>query len=143
MRVTKTISTSAVTKEWLLIDASNLILGRLATKISHLLRGKHKVYFSPNIDCGTNIVVINASKIVLTGKKWTDKIYYSHSQYPGGLKSRTACDLHKAKDTELVRLAVKRMLPKNRLCREQIKSLHIYGNAEHKHQAQKPKLIEV
>ena len=132
-----------VEKKWLLIDAKDQILGRLAAQIAKLLRGKHKPYYTPHINCGDNIIVINADKVKLTGKKLQQKIYYRHTGYPGGIKEVKAADLLSGKYPErMLNLAVKRMLPKESpLARQQLKCLHIYRDTEHPHKAQKPVLI--
>ncbi len=143
MKQTKMLAKEAIVKEWLIIDANEHHLGRLATKIVHLLRGKHKPFFTPHNDCGDYVIIVNSANIVLTGKKWTDKKYYRHSQYPRGLKSEIAEKLHQRKPTELLKLAVKRMLPRNRLARQQMKHLFIYANNVHKHTAQKPKEVNI
>ena len=132
-----------VDKKWHLVDAENKILGRMATQIAVRLRGKHKPIFTPHADTGDFVVVINAEKIALTGRKWDQKIYYHHSGYPGGLKQITAKKLLEKKPEELVRLAVKRMLPKNSLGRRQLKKLKIYVGSEHPHEAQNPQIMEI
>ncbi len=132
-----------VEKNWLLIDAKEQILGRLAAQIAKLLRGKHKPYYTPHINCGDNIIVINADKVKLTGKKLQQKTYYRHTGYPGGIKEVKAADLLSGKYPErMLTLAVKRMLPKESpLARQQLKCLHIYRDNEHPNKAQKPVLI--
>ncbi len=139
----KTISANKETvhKEWVLIDAEDQILGRLASKTAKLLRGKMKTDFTAHVDCGDNVIVINAEKIKLTGKKLTDKEYLSHSGYPGGQKTRTPKELLAKKPTAVVEKAVKGMLPKNRLGSELFRNLHVYAGSEHPHQAQQPKAI--
>ncbi len=126
-------------REWYVIDAEGQVLGRLASEIAKRLRGKHRPDFTPHVDVGDFIVVVNAEKIRLTGKKWDQKIYWRHSGYMGGLKLRTARQMREEKPEELLRLAVKRMLPKNRLGRKLLKKLKIYTGPEHPHQAQNPK----
>jgi large subunit ribosomal protein L13 len=133
----------AVAKKWHLVDAENKILGRLATQIAVRLRGKHKPIFTPHADTGDFIVVVNADKIALTGSKWDKKLYYRHSGYIGGLKKITARKLLEKKPEEILRLAVKRMLPKNSLGRRQLKKLKIYAGPEHCHQAQGPERLEI
>lgn len=130
-------------KEWVLIDASDEVLGRLASKVAFILRGKHRPDFTPHVDCGDNVIVINAEKIRLTGKKWTDKVYLSHSGYPGGQKSTSPEDLYKKNPASLVEKAVKGMLPKNRLGRELFRNLSVFNGNEHPHEAQKPKQIKL
>ena len=141
----KTISANrkTVTKDWVLIDASDISLGRTASVVAGLLRGKHKSNFTPHVDCGDNVVVINADKIKLTGEKWSQKEYISHSGYPGGQKIITADKLHKKNNIKLVENAVKGMLPKNKLGAELYRNLKVFPQAEHTHQAQKPKLIDL
>ena len=136
---TFSITPSHIHKEWLLIDAQGQTLGRLASEISRLLRGKHKPRFVPHLDGGDYVIVINADKITLTGQKLQQKMYYRHSGYPGGLKSITAADLLEKKPTEVLKLAVKGMLPRNKLRAVMLKNLKIYAGTEHPHGAQKPK----
>ena len=139
----KTISANAatVTKDWVLIDAEGQVLGRLAAKVAMLLRGKTKPNFTPHVDCGDNVVIINAEKVLLTGMKMDDKVYYSHSGYPGGQSETTPRKLIAKKPTAVVEKAIKGMLPKNRLGRELFRNLHVYAGSEHPHQAQQPKPI--
>ncbi len=132
-----------VQREWYVVDASGKVLGRLASEIAKRLRGKHRPHFAPHVDVGDFIVVVNAAKIRLTGKKWDQKIYWRHSGYMGGLKTRTARQMLQEKPEELIRLAVKRMLPKNRLGRKLLKKLKVYAGPEHPHQAQNPKPLEL
>ncbi len=141
----KTVSANkeTVTKEWVLIDAENEILGRLATKAAVLLRGKLKPNYTPHVDCGDNVVIINAEKIRLTGKKWEGKEYISHSGYPGGQKVMTANQIHHKNPIALVEMAIKGMLPKNKLASQLFRNLHVYAGAEHKQEAQKPKKINL
>jgi large subunit ribosomal protein L13 len=141
----KTISASKETssKEWVLIDAENQVLGRLATKAARLLRGKLKTDYTPHADCGDNVIIINAEKIILTGKKMSDKIYLSHSGYPGGQKETTPEFLLHKKPTAVVEKAIRGMLPKNRLGRELFRNLYVYAGTEHPHQAQQPKTINL
>ncbi len=127
-------------KGWHLIDANGKVLGRLATDIANILRGKNKPIFTPHLDMGDFVVVINAQKVRLTGKKWDQKVYYRHSGYPGGIKSCTAEELRQKKPEELIRHAVRGMLPKNRLGRKMLKKLKIYASEEHPHEAQTPTL---
>jgi len=133
----------AVQQSWYLVDADNKVLGRLASELAKILRGKNKPDFTPHVDTGDYVVVINAEKVNLTGNKLKDKVYYRHSGYPGGIKSMTAEDLKAKRPEDLVRLAVKGMLPKNRLGRKLFKKLKVYAGAEHPHQAQQPKPIEI
>jgi large subunit ribosomal protein L13 len=128
---------------WYVIDAQGLILGRLATKIADILRGKNKAYYTPHTDCGDYVVVINADKIVLTGNKWNDKIYITHSGWMGNKRETAAKDLAKKHPEELIELAVKRMLPKNILSRSVIKKLSVYTGDQHPHRAQTPQVLLV
>ena len=132
-----------VKRDWYVIDAEGVNLGRLATRVADVLRGKHKPTFTPHIDCGDYVIVINASKINLTGNKLDKKMYYNHSGYPGGLRERTARTMVEKYPVEMVERAVKGMLPKNRLGRQIFKQLFVYAGSEHKQQAQKPERLEV
>lgn len=142
----KTVSANkaSVNKGWVVIDADSKVLGRLASEVARVIRGKNKPDFTPNVDCGDNVIIINADKIRLTGKKWTDKVYISHTGYPGGQRSATPKEVMAAKSsTILVERAVRGMLPKNRLGRELFGNLYVYEGAEHPHEAQKPKEIKL
>ncbi len=141
----KTISANKETssKEWVLIDAENQVLGRLATKVARLLRGKLKTDYTPHADCGDNVIIINAEKILLTGKKMNEKIYLSHSGYPGGQKETSPELLLQKKPAAVVEKAIRGMLPKNRLGRELFRNLYVYAGPEHPHQAQQPKTINL
>lgn len=132
-----------VVRNWYVIDAENVNLGRLASKAAHILRGKHKTTFTPHVDCGDNVIVINASKVNLTGNKLNDKIYYNHSGYTGGLRERTAKEMKENYPVEMIERAVKGMLPKGRLGRQMYKKLFVYEGSEHPHMAQKPKKMEI
>ncbi len=132
-----------VEKKWYLVDANDKVVGRMATQIAMRLRGKHKPIFTPHADTGDFVVVINAEKVVFTGKKWDDKIYYRHTGYMGGLKEITAKKLLEKKPEEVLRLAVKRMLPKNSLGRRQLKKLKIYTGPRHPHEAQQLETWEI
>ncbi len=132
-----------VVKNWYLVDASNRVVGRMATQIAMRLRGKHKPIFTPHADTGDFVVVVNAEKVVFTGKKWDGKIYYRHTGYMGGLKEITAKKLLEKKPEEILRLAVKRMLPKNSLGRRQLKKLKIYTGPKHPHEAQQLEKWEI
>lgn len=134
---------ATVTKEWVVVDAKDEILGRLASKVAFMLRGKHKPNFTPHVDCGDNVVVINAEKIRLTGKKLSDKQYLSHSGYPGGQKARYPKDYLEKKPQALIEKAVKGMLPGNRLGEELFRNLHVFVGEEHDKEAQKPKKINL
>ena len=133
---------SDVKREWYVIDAYGQNLGRLASKVATVLRGKHKAIYTPNVDCGDYVIVINASKINLTGKKLDDKVYFNHSEYPGGVRLRTAREMKENYSEEMIQRAVKGMLPKGRLGREMIKKLFVYAGSEHKQQAQQPKELK-
>ena len=132
-----------VERKWYVIDAEGKPLGRVASKAAHILRGKHKATYTPHIDCGDYVIIINASKVLLTGNKLEDKKYYSHSQYPGGLRTRTAKEMIEKYPEEMVEKAVKGMLPKNRLGRAMYKKLFVYAGSNHKHMAQKPSEMDV
>ena len=130
-------------RNWLVVDATGQTLGRLATQIADALRGKRKPEYTPHCDTGDFVVVVNAEKIQVTGKKRTDKRYYRHSGYPGGLRERTFAEMLERRPEEIIRRAVKGMLPRNRLARQQLRKLKIYAGPEHPHQAQKPQPMEV
>ena len=130
-----------VVRDWYIIDAKDMPLGRVASKAAVMLRGKHKATYTPHIDCGDNIIIINASEVLLTGNKLEDKKYYDHSRYVGGLRERTAKEMKEKYPEEMMERAIKGMLPKGRLGRQMIKKLHVYADANHKHEAQKPKTI--
>ena len=133
-----------VTRDWFIIDADGLVLGRLASQIALRLRGKHKPTFTPHIDCGDNIVVINADKVVLTGNKRTNKTYFWHTGYPGGIRSRTADKILSSKYPERVLMkAVERMISRSPLGRQQMRKLHVYAGNEHPHDAQKPQVLDI
>ena len=129
-------------RNWLVVDASGETLGRLATQIADRLRGKHKPEYTPHCDVGDFVVVINAEKISVTGKKLQEKLYRRHSGYPGGLRTRTLNDMLERKPEEVIRLAVKGMLPRNRLARAQLRKLKVYAGPEHPHAAQQPEKME-
>ncbi len=132
-----------ISKRWYLVDAKDRVLGRLATQIAMRLRGKHKPIFTPHADTGDFIVVINANKVMLTGRKWDKKIYYRHTGYIGGLKEITAKKLLEKKPEDILRFAVRGMLPKNSLGRRQLKKLKIYSGSEHPHEAQQLEKLEI
>ena len=132
-----------VTRDWYVIDAKDIPLGRVAAKAASMLRGKHKTTYTPHMDCGDNVIIINAEKINLTGNKLEDKMYYDHSQYVGGLRERTAKVMKEKYPEEMVERAVKGMLPHNRLGRATSKKLFVYAGSEHKHSAQKPESITI
>lgn len=143
----KTISANkqTVNKEWVVVDATDQVLGRLASKVAKLLRGKYKPNFTPNVDCGDNVIIINADKIILTGNKMQDKEYIRYTGFPGGQRSENPADILKKKNgwDKLVRRTVKGMLPKNKLADRIITNLYVYEGAEHKHEAQTPKVIDI
>ena len=141
----KTVSANKATvdKAWLIIDAESLVLGRLASEVAKLIRGKHKPNFTPHVDCGDNVIVINADKVRLTGKKWSDKVYVRHTGFPGGQRRTTATELKQKSSTLLIENAVRGMLPKNRLGRKLFKNLFVYTDANHLQEAQKPKEIKL
>jgi large subunit ribosomal protein L13 len=130
-------------RNWLLVDAEGQTLGRLATQIADALRGKRKPTYTPHVDVGDFVVVVNAEKITVTGDKLHEKMYYRHSGHPGGLKKRTLNDMLERRPEEVIRLAVRGMLPKNRLARKQLTKLKIYAGPEHPHEAQKPTKLEI
>lgn len=141
----KTVSANkaTVTKEWVLVDAEGQTLGRLSSKVAKILRGKYKPDFTPHVDCGDNVIVINAEKINLTGKKWDAKEYIRHTGYPGGQRSLTASELFTKAPERLVEKAVKGMLPKNKLGSALFRNLKVYAESEHDQEAQKPKTINL
>jgi large subunit ribosomal protein L13 len=141
----KTISANKATvkKEWVVVDATDQHLGRLCSKVAKLLRGKYKPNFTPHVDCGDNVIIINADKIVLTGNKWNDRIYLRYTGYPGGQREFTPADLMKKGEDRLFRKVVKGMLPKNRLGAKLLGNLYVYAGTEHKHEAQQPKSIDI
>jgi large subunit ribosomal protein L13 len=130
-------------RDWYIVDAEGKVLGRLASEIAKRLRGKHKPVYTPHVDTGDFIIVVNAEKIALTGKKLTDKIYYRYSGYPGGLRETTAGKMLKEKPEDLLKIAVKGMLPKNSLGRQMLRKLKVYAGGDHCHEAQCPKVLEI
>ncbi len=141
----KTVSANKATvnKEWVLVDAEGAVLGRLATLVASMLRGKHKTNFTPHVDCGDNVIVINAEKVELTGEKWSGKEYVRHTGYPGGQRFITAEKMLQKNPIGLVEHAVKGMLPKNRLGSELFRNMHVYAGASHPHEAQNPRKVEL
>lgn len=141
----KTISANDATvdKNWVIVDAQSQILGRFASEVAKMLRGKHKPNFTPHVDCGDNVIVINAEKIRLTGKKWNEKVYVRHTGYPGGQRIATPKILMEKAPRTLVEKAVKGMLPKNRLGRKMYTNLYVYAGSEHPHSAQQPKEVKL
>ncbi len=143
MRTTFMANANNIERKWYVVDAEGQTLGRLASEVATILRGKNKPTYTPNVDTGDNVIIINAEKIELTGKKLTDKIYYRHSQFPGGLKSRTALEMRTNYPERMLELAIKGMLPKNSLGRQMFKKLHVYAGNEHPHQAQQPEVYQL
>ena len=142
----KTISAKAgeISTKWYIVDAEDLVLGRLASVCAKILRGKHKPIYTPHVDCGDNIIVVNAAKIAMTGNKKTDKLYYRHTGYPGGIKSVTPEKLiSDGKSERIIMKAVERMLPKTKLGRQQLTKLRVFEGAEHLHEAQNPEILDV
>ncbi len=141
----KTVSANRTTvnKEWLLVDAEGETLGRMASKVAYLLRGKHKPSFTPHVDCGDNVVIINAEKIVLSGNKWSDKTYLRYTGYPGGQRTTTVKQLLDKNPEGILEKAIKGMLPKNRLGAELFRNLKVYAGTEHGQEAQKPTVVNL
>jgi len=141
----KTISANKATakKEWVVIDATDQVLGRLGSKVAKLLRGKYKPNFTPHVDCGDNVIIINAEKVKLTGNKWGDRNFFYHSGYPGGQREVTPAELFAKSPIKLVERTVKGMLPKTRLGRQLYRNLYVYVGSEHKQEAQQPKVIDL
>jgi large subunit ribosomal protein L13 len=140
--ITHVVKASDIEREWFVVDAAGQTLGRLASNVARILRGKHKATYSPHLDVGDYVVVVNADKIAVTGRKMDQKMYYRHTGYPGGLKSITLREQLVRHPTFAVRAAIKGMLPKNRLGRRMLRKLKVYAGAEHPHQAQQPKALE-
>jgi large subunit ribosomal protein L13 len=139
MSQTKSIKPSEVNKQWLIIDAQDVVLGRLASQVALILRGKNKAFFTPHVDCGDNVIIINAEKVYLTGEKAKDDIFYWHTGYPGGIKGRSKGQILEGRFPErVIEKAVERMLPKNTLARQQMRNLRIYAGTDHPHEAQQP-----
>lgn len=143
MRTTYMAKPSEVERKWYVVDAEGQTLGRLASEVAAILRGKHKPTYTPHVDTGDHVIIINAEKIHLTGNKLLDKKYYRHTNHPGGLKVTTAGEMLEKRPERLLEIAIKGMLPKNRLGRQQGKKLYVYAGSEHKHQAQKPEVYEL
>ncbi|SVC55873.1 uncharacterized protein METZ01_LOCUS308727 [marine metagenome] len=141
----KTISLNAntVDKKWIVIDASDQVLGRVATKVASIVRGKTKPTFTPHVDCGDNVIILNASKIKLTGAKWDQKIYYRHTGFPGGIKSATAKEIREKRPSSLLKKAIQGMLPKNRLGRMLASNFRVYDGDQHPHIGQNPETISI
>ena len=143
MRTTFMAKANEVERKWYVVDAEGQTLGRLASEVASILRGKNKPTFTPHVDTGDHVIIINAEKIHLTGNKLNDKIYYRHTNHPGGLKQRTALEMRTNYPTKMLELAIKGMLPKGPLGRQTIKKLHVYAGPEHPHTAQKPEAYEL
>ena len=144
MKTTKSVKPHEVEKKWHIVDAENLVVGRAAVVIANVLRGKHKTSFTPHVDCGDNVVVINADKVKFTGKKRTDKIYYKHTGYPGGLKEVTADKILDGRFPErILEKAVERMIPRGPLGRQQMRNLRIFSGTAHPHEAQNPEVLDI
>lgn len=141
----KTVSTNKETanKEWVVVDATDAVLGRMASEIAKILRGKYKPTFSPHVDCGDNVILINADKITLTGNKWEGRTYLTHSGYPGGQKEHTPLSIFRKSPEKLIRRSIKGMMPKNRLSKQIMRNLYVYEGSEHPHAAQQPKTIDL
>lgn len=140
---TQSANNASVEKKWVIVDAEQAVLGRLGSEIAMILRGKRKPSYTPHVDCGDNVIVINAEKVRLTGKKWNEKVYLRHTGYPGGQRALTARQMNEKHPIRLIENAVKGMLPKNRLGRAIYKNLYVYEGAEHPHAAQQPKEIKL
>jgi len=140
---THSVKASEVRRDWYVVDADGLILGRLATRVASVLKGKHKPIYSPHLDTGDHVIVVNAEKVRLTGRKGEEKRYFSHSMYPGGMRWRSIREVRAQRPERVIQNAVRGMLPKNRLGRALIKKLKVYGGAEHPHTAQTPKPLPV
>ena len=144
LKQTRSLNPKDVAKQWLLIDAENIVLGRLASNVSKILRGKHKPNYTPHVDCGDNVIIINAEKVKLTGNKLSDKKYYWHTGYPGGIKETTAKKIIEGKNPDkIIRLAVQRMIPKGPLGRQQISNMKVYCGESHPHDSQIPKKFNI
>ena len=141
----KTISANKATvqKEWVVVDATDQVLGRLSAKVAKLLRGKYKPSYTPHVDCGDNVIIINADKVILTGNKWTDRVYLNFTGYPGGQKKTSPAELIKKGEAKLFNKVVKGMLPKNKLGAQLLRNLYVYAGSEHPHAAQQPKTIDI
>ena len=141
----KTISANKATvqKEWVVVDATDQVLGRLSAKVAKLLRGKYKPSYTPHVDCGDNVIIINADKVILTGNKWTDRVYLNFTGYPGGQKKTSPAELIKKGEAKLFNRVVKGMLPKNKLGAQLLRNLYVYAGSEHPHAAQQPKIIDI
>lgn len=143
IQTTYATTPAVIERGWWVIDAQGMTLGRLASKVAPILRGKHKPYFTPHLDTGDYVIIVNAAKIHVTGKRMDQKIYYRHSGYPGGLKQMTLRELMKRRPTRALKLAIKGMLPKGPLGRQTMTKLRVYADAEHPHQAQQPQALDI
>jgi large subunit ribosomal protein L13 len=144
IKQTSSLRKEDIDKKWILIDADGIVLGRLASKVSMILRGKHKPSFTPHADCGDHVIIINAEKVKFTGKKLDDKLYYWHTGHPGGIKSRTARQIIEGKFPDrVIRMAVKRMIPKGPLGSVQLSNMKVYAGSNHPHEAQAPELLNI
>ena len=143
VRTTPMAKPNEVERKWYIVDATDVTLGRLSSVVASILRGKNKPNFTPNVDTGDNVVIINAGKVRLTGRKESDKIYYRHSDYPGGIKAVSAGELKKDNPVRLIENSIRGMLPKTSLGRKQITKLHVYAGSEHENQAQKPEQLDI
>ncbi|MBH1992091.1 MAG: 50S ribosomal protein L13 [Sphingomonadaceae bacterium] len=143
MKTTKSATPATVEKKWILIDAEGLVVGRLASTVANILRGKHKTSFTPHVDCGDNVIIINAGKVKFTGRKLTDKVYYKHTGYAGGIKETTPAKILEGRFPERVlEKAIERMIPRGPLGRQQMRNLRVFGGAEHPHEAQNPEVLD-
>ncbi len=142
MKNTYMANANTVDKKWLLIDATDKTVGRLSVEIAKLLRGKHKPYFTPNVDCGDYVIIINAKKVHFTGNKWADKKYYKHTGHPGGIKEETAQNLLNRAPERILEKAIKGMLPKTKLGKQMYRNLYVYAGVDHKHEAQQPTIYK-
>lgn len=143
MRTTFMANETNIERKWLVVDAEGKTLGRLSSEVAALLRGKHKVTYTPHVDTGDHVIIINAEKIELTGNKLQDKMYHRHSNHPGGLKSTSAGEMREKKPEKMLELTIKGMLPKGKLGRKMAKKLHVFRGEEHTHAAQKPEVYEL
>ena len=143
MKTTKSATPATVEKKWVLIDAEGLVVGRLASTVANILRGKHKTSFTPHVDCGDNVIIVNAGKVKFTGKKLNDKVYYKHTGYAGGIKETTPAKILEGRFPERVlEKAIERMIPRGPLGRQQMRNLRVFAGAEHPHEAQNPEVID-
>lgn len=132
-----------IERKWYLVDATDMVLGRLSTEVARILRGKHKPTYTPHVDCGDYVIIVNAEKVALTGKKLDEKIYYRHTGYPGGLRQRTARVMLELRPEQVLEKSIRGMLPKNKLGEDMYRKLFVYAGADHPHQAQKPKVLNL